>query len=251
MRRLATILMAGMAIAACSGEAAAPTDAADDAPAYAAPPVATHVAVEGGRVVVNGRAGPGERVRLIEMDGAAHGVTADDSGDYAISLPGTAPADRLYNLSVERAGQSVSSDGWLFSPAAAPERAVMLRAGGASLPVGPAPLLAVVDIDSGGGMAASGRADADEDVALSIDGRTVARVRADGEGRWFAVLSATAPAGSHRLAAVAGDRREERTVEVASVRPAAAIEPTAIEGAVRVAWALPGGGYQTTLILLP
>ena len=41
MRRLATILMAGMAIAACSGEAAAPTDAADDAPAYAAPPVAT------------------------------------------------------------------------------------------------------------------------------------------------------------------------------------------------------------------
>lgn len=251
MKRLAAILLMGMALCACTGETAAPADAATDEPAYAAPPVASHVEVQGGRVVVTGRAGPGERVRLIDMGGAAHGVTADDAGDYAISLPGTAAADRLYNLSVERAGQSVSSDGWLFSPAAAPERAVMLRAGGASLPVGPAPLLAVVDVDSGGGMAASGLAEPQAEVALSLDGRTVSRVRADAEGRWFSVLSATTSTGPHRLVAVSGERRDQRDIEVAPARPASAIESSATAEGLRVAWALPGGGYQTTLILLP
>lgn len=251
MKRMTVIALIGLMLAGCTGEAAPAADAAADAPAYAAPPVATHVGVEAGRVVVNGRAGPGERVRLIEMDGTAHGVTADDQGTFAISLPGTAAADRLYNLSVERAGQSVSSDGWLFSPAAAPERAVMLRPGGASLPVGASPLLAVVDIDSGGGVAVAGTAGAEEEVTVALDGRTVARVRADGDGRWFTVLGAAVPQGPHRLSATVGERRDGRDIEVSPMRPAGAIETAPVEGGLRVAWALPGGGAQTTLILLP
>ena len=251
MKHTAMIALIGVALAGCTGEAAPAADASADAPAYAAPPVATHVGVEGGRVVVSGQAGPDERVRLIEMDGTAHGVTADAEGRFSISLPGTGASDRLYNLSVERAGQSVSSDGWLFSPGSAPERAVMLRPGGASLPVGAAPLLAVVDIDSGGGVAVAGVAEGDQDVAISLDGRTVARVRADDQGRWFSVLSSAVTPGAHRLGAAAGDLRDEREVEIAAVRPAGAIETAPVAGGVRVAWSLPGGGAQTTLILLP
>lgn len=251
MKRIAAITLVGLLLAACNGEAAPEADASAEAPAYAAPPVATQVRLEAGRAVVTGRAGPDERVRLIEMDGTAHGVTADADGAFSISLPGAGAGDRLYNLSVERAGQSVSSDGWLFSPASAPERAVMLRPGGASLPVGPAPLLAVVDIDSGGGVALAGVAEGDQDVSLSLDGRTVARVRADEEGRWFSVLSSAVTPGLHRLGATAGNQRDEREVEVAAIRPAGAIETAPATDGVRVAWSLPGGGAQTTLILLP
>lgn len=250
MKRMAVVALVGLALAGCTGETAPLADAAADTPAYAAPPVATHVGVEAGRVVVSGRAGPDERVRLIEMDGTAHGVTADDQGVFSISLPGTSAADRLYNLSVERAGQSISSDGWLFSPGAMPERAVMLRPGGASLPVGPAPLLAVVDIDSGGGVALAGVAGNGDEVELALDGRTVARVRADDQGRWFAVLNSAVAPGLHRLAAAVGDRREEREIDVSAARPEGAIQTAALPGGVRVDWSLPGGGAQTTLILL-
>lgn len=251
MLRRTAIAFIGLVAAACGGEVAPAADTAADAPAYAAPPVATQVSVESGRVVVSGRAGPGERVRLIEMDGTAHGVTADDQGLFSISMPDTAASDRLYNLSVERAGQSVSSDGWLFSPAASPGRAVMLRAGGASLPVGPAPLLAVVDIDSGGGVALSGRAGGGEDVTVTLDGRSVGRVRADADGRWFTVLAAAVSGGGHRVGASVGERSEARDIDVSAVRPAGAIEVAPLSDALRVAWSLPGGGAQTTLILLP
>lgn len=246
----AAILTAALALAACGGESAPAADATQDAPAYAAPPVATHVELQDGQVVVAGRAGPGERVRLIEMDGTAHGVTADDRGLFAISLPGASPQDRLFNLSVERAGQSVSSDGWLFSPGSAPQRALMLRAGGASLPVGPAPLLAVVDVDGGGGVAVSGVASADQSVTVSLDGRPAAEARADSQGRWFAVLSAATTPGPHRIAAVAGDQREDRMIDLTLVRSDGAISAAPNDTGIRIAWALPGGGAQTTLLLL-
>ena len=252
MRNMAIAVAASVLIVGCTPDGAAPTDTPTDEPSYASPPVASGVeSSASGSLVVSGVAGPDERVRLIQMDGTAHGVTADGAGAFAVAVPGGAGVDRLFNLSVERAGQSVSSDGWLFSPAAAPERAVMLRSGGASLPVGPAPLLAVIDMDNGGGVAAAGLAQDGETVSLSVDGRPSGSVRAGPDGRWFLVLSSAVSPGPHQITASVGDRRDQRSLDLSPVRPEGALEAHPVEGAVRVAWALPAGGSQTTWILLP
>lgn len=251
MREFASaVLMAGL-LAGCSPDAA-PTDVAPDTPTYAAPPVADIVRTDGsGAITVVGRAGRDERVRLIQMDGSAHGVTADGTGAFAVAVPGSAGTDRLFNLSVERAGQSVSSDGWLFSPAAAPARAVMLRVGGASLPVGDAPLLAVVDMDAGGGVAMSGRAEPGATVRIALDGQALDSIEAGPNGVWFAVLAAAVTPGVHQISASVGDRREQRELTLGPTRPTTAVDAAPVDGAIRVAWALPGGGSQTTWILLP
>ena len=244
------VLVFGLTVG-CSPDAT-PTDVAPDAPAYASPPVALRVLDDGsGTITVQGLAGPDERVRLIQMNGIAHGVTADSAGAFTISVPGSVDADRLFNLSVERAGQSVSSDGWLYSPASAPERSVMLRVGGASLPVGDAPLLAVVDMDGGGGVALAGRTEPDATVRVAVDGQSVGSAKAGTDGRWFMVLSAAISPGSHQLSATVGDHREQRDVNLIFVRPTGPLEATTVDGATRVAWALPGGGSQATWILLP
>lgn len=249
MRRL--VMLVGLLLAACTPDAA-PTDVEADAPAYTAPPVADRVlAGEAGQVTAEGRAGPDERVRVIQMDGTAHGVTADGAGNFSISVPAASAADRLFNLSVDRSGQSVSSDGWLFSPMAAPSRAVMLRIGGASLPVGPAPLLAVVDMDAGGGVALSGRADPGTTVHVTVDGEAMGTAQADQGGRWFVVLTSTVTPGLHRLVASAGDQQMARDVMLVPQHGEGPLEASPVDGAVRIAWALPGGGSQTTWILLP
>lgn len=243
---LAFLLLAG-----CGGEGAQPAEPPDDQAAYAAPPVVTSVAVDAGGLIVSGQAGPDERVRLIEMDGVAHGVTAGPDGSFAAPVPGRGPADRLLNLTVQRAGQAVSSDGWLFSPAAAPERAVMLRPGGASLPIGEAPLLAVADVDSGGGLALAGRARPGQAVEVRIDGEPRGATEAAADGRWVLVLSSAVAPGVHAIAVTAGDRQARRSLALEPSQASGPIRVEPIEGAVKIAWALPGGGAQTTWILLP
>ena len=245
------VVLFGLLLTACSPDAA-PTVSTAETPAYTAPPVALAVRAGGsGDLVIEGRAGPDERVRVIQLDGTAHGVTADAEGGFAISVPGGTRADRLFNLSVDRSGQSVSSDGWLFSSGAAPERAVMLRLGGASLPVGPAPLLAVVDMDGGGGVAVSGLADPGVTVAVEVDGERRGSVTAGPDGRWSLVLTSTLAQGPHQITASAGERRDSRDVVLVPQTPSAALESASVDGAIRVAWILPGGGSQTTWILLP
>ena len=245
------VVLFGLVLVACSPDTA-PTESTAETPAYTAPPVALGVQARGsGDLVIEGRAGPDERVRVIQLDGTAHGVTADAAGVFAISVPGGPRADRLFNLSVDRSGQSVSSDGWLFSPEAAPERAVMLRVGGASLPVGPAPLLAVVDMDGGGGVAVSGLADPGATVAVAVDGERRGSVTAGPDGRWSLVLTSTLAQGPHRITASAGELRDSRDVVLVSQTPSTALESASVDGAIRVAWSLPGGGSQTTWILLP
>lgn len=248
-RSIAMVAMATL-IGACSPGPTQSTDSEVMQPAYAAPPVAVAVetASQAG-LTIRGRAGPDERVRLIQMDGTAHGVTAGGDGAFAITVPDRTPTDLLFNLSVERAGQSVSSDGWLFSPGAAPTRAVMLRAGGASLPVGAAPLLATIDMDPGGGAALAGRAEPGAMVAISIDGQSLGRVEAGDSGVWFMVLPSALSPGSHVLVASVGEQQARAELNLVSVRPEGALETVAVPNGVRVAWGLPGGGSQTTWIL--
>lgn len=244
-------LIAVLTVAGCGGgarEAEAPAAQQD---AYVSPPAVTTVrASETGALAITGSAEAGERIRLIEMNGTAHGVTADDQGDFELILNGAAPADRLFSVNVQRGGQAIPADGWLLSPAAAPERAVMLRPGGASLPVGRAPLLAVVDVDAGGGVALSGVAEPGAEVEVRIDGLRQGSTEADAAGRWSLVPGATLTAGEHRVLVIAGTQIEH-TLDLTPVRPTGPVQTATVPGALRVAWGLPGGGAQTTFVLLP
>ena len=249
MRRLLVVL--GLILAGCAPDAA-PADVSAETPTYTAPPVAERVSVSPeGQLTISGRTGPDERVRIIQMDGTAHGGTADGNGAFSIAIPAGGDEDLLFNLSVERAGQSVSSDGWLFSPGHAPNRAVMLRIGGASRPVGPAPLLAVLDMDGGGGVALAGRSTPGARVRVSLDGQARGAAQADETGLWFMVLSSTVSAGPHQVTVNDGEDRVDRRLDLQPQRASGPLESTHFPDAVRVVWALPGGGNQTTWILLP
>ncbi|WP_296820606.1 hypothetical protein [Brevundimonas sp.] len=234
----------------CSGgarEAEAPA-AEDDA--YASPPAVTAVRLsDTGGLTVIGSAEPGERIRLIEMNGTAHGVTTDARGVFELSLNADGAADRLFSVNVQRAGQAIPADGWLMSPAAAPERAVMLRPGDASLPVGPAPLLAVVDVDAGGGVALSGVAEPGAEVEVRIDGVRQGVTEADATGRWSLTPSATLPAGEHRVLVIA-DVQVEHALDLTPIRPTGPMQTEAVPSGLRIAWGLPGGGAQTTFLIL-
>lgn len=249
MRRLLVPFLALGLLAGCSREPEeAPQTAVQNA-AYATPPAIRSVTAGAGGLEISGLAEAGERIRLIEMDGTAHGVTAGENGAFSLTLPATGPQDRLIAVNVQRAGRAVSADGWLFSPASAPERAVMLRPGGASLPVGQAPLIAAIDVDGAGGVAVSGVTEPGVEVEVRVDGVRSGRAQADPTGRWSLALETPLAAGQHRFLAVSSSQLE-RTVDLAAVRPATPLETAAFEGGVRVAWALPGGGAQTTYILL-
>ena len=250
MRRLLVPFLALGLLAGCGREPEeAPQTSVQNA-AYATPPsIRSVTAAPGGGLEITGLAEAGERIRLIEMDGTAHGVTAGEDGGFNLTLPAAGPQDRLIAVNVQRAGRAVSADGWLFSPAAAPERAVMLRPGGASLPVGEAPLIAAIDVDGAGGVAVSGVTEPGAEVELRVDGARSGVAQADATGRWSLALEAPLAAGQHRFLAVSSSQRE-RTVDLAAVRPAAPVETTPFDGGVRVAWALPGGGAQTTYLLL-
>src|SRR5690606_32333366 len=107
------VLLSGLAVlalAACSDSDRPPTAATLEGAAYAVPPRVTAVRADGhGGLVVEGRAEPDERVRLIEMDGSAHGAEAEADGRFTVPAPGGAGQDRLLAVDVQRAGRSVAS----------------------------------------------------------------------------------------------------------------------------------------------
>lgn len=250
MRLLFPPLLALLLAAACGQ--APPTAPEEHARAsvYVPPPTVLAVEAEGGgSVVIRGRAAPDERVRLIEMDGTAHGVTAGADGRFSLAMPSPRPTDRLISLNAQRTGQSVSSDGWLFSPATAPERAVMLRPGGPSRPVGSAPLLATLDIDAGGGAALGGAATPGQELQVRINGANRGRPVSGPDGVWTLVLGSPLAAGEQRIQVIGPESQVDRTITPLFVRPGASLESATVQGAIRVAWALPGGGAQTTYIL--
>lgn len=245
------LVLAGLvSLAACADGPEAPARAVQDEAAYAMPPVVSAVARQGdGSLVVSGTATADERIRLVDLSGRTHGTTADAEGAFSLALPANETGDHLLSLTVQRAGRAVSSDGWLFAPRAAPQRAVMLRPGAASLPIGAAPLLAVVDHDGGGGVALSGRAEAGATVEIGLDGQPRGAVVAGPDDLWSTSLVLEGPTGSHLFTVASSGRRESVTIPLSASDPAQPVEVSILDGAIRVAWRLPGGGAQTTWII--
>jgi hypothetical protein len=202
-----------------------------------------------GSMLVEGSAAPDARVRAVQTDGASFGATADHKGRYAVEVPpGKGP--KLIALSTEDPTRSVRAQGWLFIPPDAPERAVLLRPGAAARPLAGASLIAAVDYGPGGGLAISGMAGRDAPVAVALDGAAIQETHADGQGIWTLQFASPAPPGAHVLHVRSGAAHADVNVVLAS-RPARGLFQAGREAADwRIDWTPPGGGAQTTLLIL-
>ncbi len=105
---------------------------------YSLAPVVLKVSqTEPDKVVIDGQALPGGRVRfLCGLDGQqrAIGLTADDKGHFSAELP-TGPKGNVFDLSMENSGSLMHAEGRLFVPPNQPGKAVFMRPGAPSLPV--------------------------------------------------------------------------------------------------------------------
>jgi hypothetical protein len=223
-------------------------------PAYLAPPRALAAELHEGVVRVQGRAPERATVELTSPEGDAVRVQADGHGSWRARLPAGGP--RLYAISAMLGGRTVHAEGALVTAPGALAPAVTVRAGDASWPLlrSPAITIATVDYDPSGVAAVAGGAPAHASVSLRVDGAAAAVGQADAEGR-YALLSANhrLSLGPHRLEVRAPDGVASRDVLLQAPEPLTSPyrATPAPGGGWRVAWALTGGGEQTTLILPP
>lgn len=204
-----------------------------------------------GAPLVRGLAQPRGRVRATLPSGEAYGATADDQGRFALELP-RATAPQFVSVSAQEGDRSTPAEGWLFVPAGDPRYAALLRAGAASYSLSPAAsLIGAVDTDGAGGAGVSGRATANAEVRVFVDGAVAAQVNADRGGRFAVRLDRLSP-GVHRLRVASQGVSVERIVDLAPpAQPAGRFTATRLAEAWRVDWTLPGGGLQSTFVFVP
>jgi hypothetical protein len=245
-----------LALAACGGSRSATSEAGAGAAAssspsdYAPPPRITAVASgTSGSALVSGEAAPDSRVRAVTTDQATYGATTGHDGRFVLELP-SAERSRLVALSADTPRRSSRATGWLFIPPDAPEQAVLLRAGAPAGPLAGAGLIAAVDYDASGGVAVSGRVQPNASVSLSVDSGAAQDLRANAGGDWSARLANTLPAGPHVLHVRSGSDHADCAF-VLQARPIQGVfQATRERGDWRVDWTPPGGGAQTTLVLV-
>lgn len=254
-------LLLGAGLAGCgrapSGQDARDASATLAAPsesAYLPPPrVLAAVAHEGG-LRIQGLAPARAGVELVSPEGERVHVQADARGVWRARLPAGGP--RIYALSAMSGGRTVHAEGALVTAPGALAPAVTVRAGDASRPLmrSASTVIATVDYDPSGVAAVAGDAPARAPLTLLVDGAPAAVGQADAEGR-YALLSANhrLSLGPHRIEVRAPDRSAARTVTLEPPEPLTSPyrAAPATGGGWRVAWALTGGGEQTTLILPP
>lgn len=198
-RSLAVVCGMGlMALSACSSpegaQGGADKVAGDRTTGWTATPHIETVASKDGALVFHGLASPGARVVLRTSGGQAFAVSADGQGVFDLSMP--PPAGDLMLTPEVQVGQQA---------AAGPERLFIARGG-----VGPIALLRIGDVthrlgasagldavDSDGRMTiATGRAQPNMDIVISVNGQASSPVKTDQDGRWRLVLTGVGASGA-------------------------------------------------------
>ena len=221
---------------------------------YSPSPQISSILAEGPDIwVVSGHADPNGRVRfLYGIPPRAIGITADGNGQFSAPLPASVSGS-IYDVSMEDNGRLMQAEGRLFVPPGHADHAVLLRPGAPSQALfNTHQTLAVVDYDSRGALAVSGRVAPNRVVIISAEGEPLARTQSDSRG-FYQGLTAIAAAGLDRplkLTIQEGTKVESRVVVLATRETARATSDsvTPIEGGWKVDWAIPGGGYQTALV---
>lgn len=217
---------------------------------YLNPPTVTTVRANAGQVLLSGKAPAGSRVRLATPAGETVFAQADAKGAWSLTLP-TAAEARIFGLSTTAGARTVQGEGYLLLTAAG--EAVLLRAGAGAIRIGREGRSGVdaVDFDREGGAVVSGRAPANAELRIHIDGDQTAEGRADANGHYAVSLAQPISAGQHQID-VFGDAAEN-SVSI-DAQPAAPVSSgpfrvSAVAGALRIDWMTPGGGVQSTLLL--
>ncbi len=220
---------------------------------YSPAPVVTQVTQSGpGMLTVNGQALPDGRVRFILGPQRAIGVTADSKGRFSADLPAD-PKGSVFDLLMEDRGRLMHAEGRLFVPPGQPTKAVIMRAGAASLPVAVQPEgIAVLDYDAAGALAVSGRVAPKTAVDVVVNGELRGAQPVSAADGAYTAMTQMVPAPGDVPAALnivieAGGATWKRDVTVS--RPTDdGDRVTLIPEGWRVDWKVPGGGVQTTLV---
>lgn len=224
---------------------------------YVPAPRFTKVETLGASFVLSGEASQSARVGIQFIGSNATGqtmsqvlgTTADEKGAFRVEVP-SGVTGGLYNLFNDDRGRQMHAEGRLFVPVNQPAKAVVLRPGGASLPLGGnAAALATADYDSAGGLAVAGQVAPDTLVELTVDGIVIGQARSDAAGR-YRLSAQIAPPGDTQVTLelnIAAGRDHASEVLPVS-RPIGQDRVTQLEQAWRVDWKLPGGGVQTTIV---
>lgn len=232
-------LLGCVLLAACSPSAEPQTAEAraETAAGWTRPPEIASVRRGQGALIFSGQAEPGARVVLRSETGAAYAAAADDAGRFEIRM--APPRDDLLLNPETQVGQDAApSPDRLLILAGGRGPIVILRAGGPSRRLDPAPALGAVDSD-GRMRLASGRSPAGAAPILVQVGGESGRVTPDSAGRWRLVLTPSAGADEIRV----GDARFIWPGEGAAVAPVGVAR--AGDG-WRVIWTGPGDARQAT-----
>lgn len=230
------LMIVASGLAACSDSPPQEAKAgATAAHGWARPPEITAVRRGPDTLIFSGTAEPGARVALSNDEGAAFAAAADEAGRFEIRM--TAPREHLMLQPETRIGQDV---------AASPDRLLILadgpiavlRVGGATRRLDPAPRLGAVDSDGRSALASGVAVGGAERVAVTAGGQTV-QVVPDAQGRWSVVLGEGGAAGAVRV----GDTAFDWPGPGAS---AAGLQAERAGAGWRVGWSGPSGGRQWT-----
>jgi hypothetical protein len=252
--------MAALALAACDRPGAFPArqaQASGDAPDpgyHAAPMVDGVIRAADGGVSLSGRALPSSPVQMmVPPAGVPIATRADGSGVWTASLgPVSEPA--LYRLTEEAGGQTVEAEGLIAVLPGAPTVAILRAGFGAEvLSAAKAPLkILAVDYDVSGAAVVSGTARAASPVRVMVDGQPASEGAAGPDGRFTLTLPKPLPPGRHQLQAATPQGTAGAEVVLSPPTPpkGAPYQAQSQPFGWRVDWTTPGGGAQTTLLLV-
>jgi hypothetical protein len=132
---------------------------------------------------------------------------------------------------------------------------VLLRSGAPSQPLtADAPLIAVVDLDRAGAMVVSGHAAPNSEVAISVNGQPLTHATTDAKGNYSAFLPLVHNRPVAALSLAAQTEALKESVEIRfdgnypKIGPQTPVVVARLEPGWRVAWTLPGGGAQLSLV---
>jgi hypothetical protein len=232
-------LLICIALTACSPSAPPRTAEADadSAAGWTRPPEITVVQRAQGVLLFSGEAEPGSRVVLRSESGAAYAAAADAEGRFEIRM--AAPTGDLLLQPETQIGQDAApSPDRLLILAGGRGPIAILRAGGPTRRLDPAPALGAVDSDGRMRLASGRSSTGAEPIPLQAGGET-GLVTPDSAGRWRLVLSPSDGADEIRVG-------EQTFIWPGESGDAA---PTGVERAGRgwrVIWTGPGGARQAT-----
>ncbi len=231
-----SLMIVATGLAACSERPPQEDKAAATAShGWARPPEITAVRRGPATLIFSGTAEPGARVALSNDEGAAFAAAADEAGRFEIRM--TAPREHLMLQPETRIGQDAApSPDRLLILADGP--IAVLRLGGATRRLDPAPGLGAVDSDGRSALASGVVVGDVERVAVTAGGQTI-QVVPDADGRWSVVLGE------------GGASQVVRVGDAAFDWPGAGMSTSGVQAeragaGWRVAWSGPSGGRQWT-----